>query len=156
MINFVQAYYDGRDGKSECTHAAIVWSAESIFETTSWRTGFDHISKYDGSEIEVWRYNPLAGGRAAHWKKAREAALQVIAEQSGRVFPYWRWLLFLGHVASKVHGKSMTCSETVARFLYLCDLLPSFWGWDVDQLHDWFTVHQGWQMIYTGKGRDRV
>jgi hypothetical protein len=148
FINFFQALWNG-DGKSNYTHSGIILDEYgTTFETTEWKTKcLNLFSDHPGSEVIIFR-----------WKNMTQPAFAQgclnVGDQLGKIYPYFRLLLFATHIAKWFHWKKTVCSELVAKFLVGARARGSWWGINVDLLHDDCMAGDDWVLIYSGKPRE--
>lgn len=150
LINFFQALWNG-DRRSSCTHAGVILNdSGDTLETTNWRTGFLNLfTDHPGDSVMVFRWQGMNPWLAY-------VSGDAVADQVGRIYPYQRLVLFTVGLAKYIHWRGMVCSELVARFLVACGARGSWWGINVDLLHDDCLNSKEWKLIYHGKPREMI
>ena len=148
IINFFQALYSG-DTKSEYTHCGVVLGEDgTVFETTRWRTSIRNLfADSSGSQVKILRWSDMSPPKV-------ELGYMAIEDQLERIYPYHRLALFALGLARWLHWKGMVCSEIVACFLAAAGERDGYWGVNVDQLNDEYTVNREWEVVYVGKPKE--
>jgi hypothetical protein len=149
VIEWFQTVLSGNRTWARWSHTGVIVAATGrILETTSWRTGYRSLAEhYAGSRIKILRWPGMTPDLARD-------GLACVADQVGRIYPYWRLLTHALGLEAKLHGRAMDCTTLAAFFLkwawFPLSMTP--WAYGPRELADEMEA-RGCAVVFNGRLR---
>lgn len=144
-VNWIQRFWS-KDDKSRYGHAGIIISETGDTFESQWKVMSKNIWRdYSNSKFLIARHSWMTP------EKFNNAFDQIYREHNGQYYPVYRILFYLYPPLTKLSAGRLVCSELVAKFLYLCDMMPFFNGCNPDYLHDhimWGIKEGPWRIVF--------
>lgn len=149
VIEWFQTVLSGNRTWARWSHTGVIVDATGrILETTSWRTGYRSLAEhYAGSRIKVLRWPGMTPDLARD-------GLACVADQVGRIYPYWRLLTHALGMEARLHGRAMDCTTLAASVLQAAGLALAMtpWAYGPRELADEMEA-QGCESVFNGRLR---
>jgi hypothetical protein len=135
-------------------HAGIIYSPPHITFEALAHLDFSHLDDYWGCPVMIARPVTVSD-------RAIGAALGLILDHRGELYPFMRLPLHMLGVAHAVHFHKVVCSELVAKFIHHAtgwDEFENWFGYDPAELADIFERWSKFEVIFKGiwRGNSKI
>ena len=144
LIIFFQKLW-AKDGKAKYSHAGIITDRLGNTFESLWKVRSRNINKAcKGEKLLVARHKNMG-------ILFENAFLKIHDEYNNDRYPIYRLVFHMIPPLARLSTNKVVCSELVAKFLMYCGLIEYYNGVNPDDLHDYFKIAKGWNIVFEGK-----
>lgn len=141
MINHVQKFR-ALDNHSMYTHTGIILDTDGKTMESLWKIQEYHLRHYSTLPVIIGRHKQMT-------PRLAEIGLKSIQYYMGRKYPIHRFFFHILPIAKHVPtGSYLMCCDLVMAFLYICNLVTTYEGYNVDDIADMIQTHKDFNIIF--------